>query len=323
MQADLLTRLSQQGSALAEGIARIQLSIRDGFPDPDGPRKSDHEVLAAMKEIQRVLPRVLQTAEAYHVSEDMCRLVQHAGGGLEDLDRWDRTLAPTPTGIARFDRPLPIRDVRGLLEQIHWAVWWPQADEDGVPVTCVAYFNDLDDPDDVAQEFLAQAPQVRDSLGRWGFIRVDPYSDDMRLGPPTNAVVDEEQLAKYIEAGVPNPQSDNPVRFMHAFFLMLNQTITHTSAPDLPRHAMKRAARMSIKPRVTVVKLRRSEYPEREDGEHGTVNWTCRWIVRGFWRWQTYGPGRTLRKRIWINPYVKGPQGAPLKTHNIVYGLHR
>lgn len=34
------------------------------------------------------------------------------------------------------------------------------------------------------------------------------------------------------------------------------------------------------------------------------------WIVRGHWRNQVHGPGRTGRKRIWIQPYWKGPEDA-------------
>lgn len=35
------------------------------------------------------------------------------------------------------------------------------------------------------------------------------------------------------------------------------------------------------------------------------------YIVRGHWRNQVHGPGRAARKRIWIQPYWKGPEEAP------------
>ncbi len=38
-----------------------------------------------------------------------------------------------------------------------------------------------------------------------------------------------------------------------------------------------------------------------------------RWIVSGHWRNQPHGPGGMLRKRIWIAPFWKGPEGAPPK----------
>lgn len=34
----------------------------------------------------------------------------------------------------------------------------------------------------------------------------------------------------------------------------------------------------------------------------------------GFWRWQPYGVGSRLRKRIWVADFVKGPDGLPLIT---------
>jgi hypothetical protein len=53
------------------------------------------------------------------------------------------------------------------------------------------------------------------------------------------------------------------------------------------------------------------------------VEWSKRWVVRGHWRWQSYGPGRTERRRIWISPFIKGPDGAPLVVSEKVYDLRR
>lgn len=46
------------------------------------------------------------------------------------------------------------------------------------------------------------------------------------------------------------------------------------------------------------------------------------YIVRGHWRNQVHGPGRTGRKRIWIQPYWKGPEEAPrrLREYRFVGG---
>lgn len=35
---------------------------------------------------------------------------------------------------------------------------------------------------------------------------------------------------------------------------------------------------------------------------------TAAWVVRGHWRNQVHGPGRTLRKQIWIEPFWKGDE---------------
>jgi hypothetical protein len=42
-------------------------------------------------------------------------------------------------------------------------------------------------------------------------------------------------------------------------------------------------------------------------------------LVRGHWREQAHGAARSLRKRIWIEPFWKGPEGARvlLRSHNL------
>jgi hypothetical protein len=51
----------------------------------------------------------------------------------------------------------------------------------------------------------------------------------------------------------------------------------------------------------------------------GTVAWTHRWMVRGHWRLQPHGPKRSLRRTIWIDPYVKGPEDKPLDVRPTVW----
>ena len=42
--------------------------------------------------------------------------------------------------------------------------------------------------------------------------------------------------------------------------------------------------------------------------------YTVRWLVRGHYRQQAYGPGRSQRKRVWIEPFWKGPEAANMKA---------
>jgi hypothetical protein len=46
-----------------------------------------------------------------------------------------------------------------------------------------------------------------------------------------------------------------------------------------------------------------------------------RWAVRGHWRNQPFGPGRAQRRRIWIEPYIAGPEDKPLKARPVVMVL--
>lgn len=79
----------------------------------------------------------------------------------------------------------------------------------------------------------------------------------------------------------------------------------------------KRKNRESL---VTVVNLRRQvrhDMAQVRQAEH--VEWQHSWIVRGHWRKQPYGPQKTLRRMVYITPYVKGPVDKPLKHKEKVF----
>lgn len=51
----------------------------------------------------------------------------------------------------------------------------------------------------------------------------------------------------------------------------------------------------------------------------GSRTLSVRSLVSGHWRDQPYGPGMAYRKRIWIEPFWRGPEGAPItqKFHSL------
>lgn len=50
-----------------------------------------------------------------------------------------------------------------------------------------------------------------------------------------------------------------------------------------------------------------------------TFKVTAQFLVHGFWRWQAYGPKHSLRRRQWIEPFWKGPEGGviPVRDHHL------
>jgi hypothetical protein len=66
---------------------------------------------------------------------------------------------------------------------------------------------------------------------------------------------------------------------------------------------------------ITFVTLRRPE-PRRhgKEEELAGVDWKHRWIVSGHYRAQWY-PSEAAHHVIWIAPYMKGPEDAPLIEH--------
>ena len=52
--------------------------------------------------------------------------------------------------------------------------------------------------------------------------------------------------------------------------------------------------------------------PVDESAPHAVVDHNHRWTVSGHWKMQPYGPHSSLRKRIYVKPYVAGPAGTPI-----------
>ena len=75
----------------------------------------------------------------------------------------------------------------------------------------------------------------------------------------------------------------------------------------------------ALEPGVRFILLRRMA---REQGQAKGVGQTYshRWLVSGHFRHQWY-PSEQTHKVIWIEPYVKGPEGTPLVPH--VYRVSR
>lgn len=117
-------------------------------------------------------------------------------------------------------------------------------------------------------------------------------------------------------------------RFWLAGGLWLEQrvmTAVRTALPRQPGRALAREHKLAHAPLVEVVHLRRRAQPTGPvvpvEGQ-APREWTCRWIVHGFWRNQWYpSTGRHAQK--WIDSFVKGPQGLPLRTSTTVYAVDR
>lgn len=77
---------------------------------------------------------------------------------------------------------------------------------------------------------------------------------------------------------------------------------------------------------VSIIELRRiagADCPGEERDSASRRGYDKRFFVRGHWRNQAVGPGRKMRKPLWINTFVKGPEGAPLANTTRVYAWRR
>lgn len=263
-------------------------------------------------------------AHAFHVSADMAGLVTWAASQLDELDRFDCHEAPVGVGIARFDAPLTIIDGRGSRMKVHLLVWAPVR-ANNCAATVVHLFNSLDDPDQYSIDLIEEhgRPFIVEHFGRWLLASSAILFQDVRMGPaffpPEH---DARGSAEIAESGEIPHEYTNLSRLVYAFWLLLNQTITQVNDETVPRAYARRAERAKLPARVTVVTLRR-EVDRSEPAGPGGMEYHHRWFCRGHWRRQRYGPGNSLQKRIWVQPFVKGPAGAPFLQSEKVYSLKR
>ena len=114
---------------------------------------------------------------------------------------------------------------------------------------------------------------------------------------------------------------------------LLYATWTMMAMPTVAqaREAITTDARASVPERdrvrpVKVIDLRRLVHRSGSgvpgDGE-GDREYRHRWVVRGHWRQQAHGPGRSLRRTTWVQPHVKGPEGAPFLPAETVFVWRR
>lgn len=96
-------------------------------------------------------------------------------------------------------------------------------------------------------------------------------------------------------------------------FMGQGLVVPREQAPD--RGSRRRWARSGIahEPLLRVVELRRRRPEGTSAHREDPVEWSSRWLVRGHWR-QQWCPGSQSHRPVWITPYVKGPDGKPLKT---------
>ena len=122
---------------------------------------------------------------------------------------------------------------------------------------------------------------------------------------------------------------------LQSTLIMMTQRIASLQTENLPRSMRRRMEREGgVAPAIRTVTLRRAAgkpEQEREPGQESSRTYKHRWLVAGedgtgygYWR-NTWYPsvGDHRLQYVWVPPYIKGPEGAPMLDSPKVNVLRR
>lgn len=233
----------------------------------------------------------------FYVSDDMCDLTIAAAESLPRFDFSPEDI-PTPVGFVYFGRAIPGVDAAGDDRPVQ-AIAWATLDDK----ICVFYYASV--AAYWTDEFAQEASRYGAPLFQCGsgFI---PFGQDL---------VTDEARASHIFASLWRPV----YVFKSACLLMQQERIADVTTVKAGAPPKPRGGRTPKRPEVRVITLRRRA--DTPAGGQAEREWRHRWIVRGHWRMQPWGPKRSRVRPVWIEPHIKGPEGAPMLGGDKVYHL--
>lgn len=242
--------------------------------------------------------RSIRKAELYWASRGMTQL---AIGTAPEMPEWTPAIAaPTPSGFMWFATPIgtsptmPPSVLGGSflgtshVQGAHWTV--SQGN-----VLILTFYGTCQD---VEQRALT-APITRDVYE----IGTTQLAANATFAPGSTAI--EPWVSKVIHT-------------LGAAWILMQQPTVATTRRTRGRGAgvggKKKPPKTSL---VQVIELRRLAHKHSEEKGHATREYHTRWMVRGHWRQQRVGPGRRYVRPVYVAPYIKGPEDAPLKTDRV------
>jgi len=286
----------------------------------------------------------LRLAEPIYVSSDVCELIDEARKTwrpeklnpgdlfaqrgflmlprpilLDDMPVTERNPWRAPPADGKLNGYIPVRAIgwlpihsEDLSEGTVWISYYVNAedefelaDENGwasrfdIPIDGYE-----DDPEARRRELMRKMPLtlVHQWQWSWGTSGVGAMDWD---DPDHYDVQPEDSVDQMIE------RAKQQTGLVQTIWRLGSQLV---HAREKPQRQMWRDANRKGIPHkeVTVITLRRYREPHELDHDGDGRELRVRFIVRGHWRNQWY-PSLADHRQIWISPYVKGPEDAPLR----------
>ncbi|MCZ7423742.1 hypothetical protein O7605_29965 [Verrucosispora sp. WMMA2121] len=232
---------------------------------------------------RNALAENLDRAPLYWIDHEFTDLINEVSPDQPPAPVTER-LTPTPSGLVAWPRPL------GQRRQVAAASWTPQPG--GWHVLCYRSIGG-----GVPEDLM---PSLRHDIG-W---LIPIHTEHLTTG----TVVD----------------GTHPLGPLITTWLLMNQQMAEAATATVPksiRRAYQRQQRPAPDVRVVRIKPPAARPPaeaEAAGAERSRTGPDYRYWVSGHERNQAYGPGRRLRKKISIEPFLKGPEDKPIKLSTTV-----
>ena len=291
------------------------------------------------EEVRQALLGYLLSSETFYISPDMTSVAIAAAESLPLDSVVLPQHVPTLRGFLWLPEPVRVYDVRNQilsLNAVAWSVenggvhvWWLTDKYDKVDSSNLFLLNAGHDistwprlsPMHYARiRFNTPLPSTVQLKGQ-KIIPPDVEVTTRREGDALVISINDDGMTQEDLELVEAPAKD--LRFLTVVWRLMGQTLAdvreETRMPKATRRLVQRTNLPDSK--VSVILLRHKSRPT--DG-HREVQWTHRWLVRGYWRRQWYGSGENrYSDDIWIHPHIKGPEGAPILIRDHINALVR
>jgi hypothetical protein len=275
-------------------------------------------------------------APVYQVTGDMCAAIDamFTRTTAEEAPAIYEASLPALAGFVWLDGQLELELDNGPLEPIQvisWSVQDAPTDVGGTMTILRASFwmlvsDTRHDNDARTPASATQIAEIEGWIGPVNLLHTDIYPLNGPLAPA---------------AGVPHRSATALVAYLNMLWMMLQMEITGIDRAVGIRGARRRAQRETGQGDVLVVTLRRARTGKASEpaGEHRDVEWSHRWLVQAHYRHHVAPPRDTWHQAIpaadkkrctvcsgevsYVLPYIKGPDGTPLRIRHRVNRLSR
>jgi hypothetical protein len=217
----------------------------------------------------------------FWIDSDFTNLAEYAAEKLPDITI-SRDLMPSTDGLLVWSRPLTPREIAA-------ASW--TATNDGWQLVNYRTLG----------SGLSGTPlqRLREQVG-W-------------LAPTSTVQVHEQHVLP----------GEHPAAALIATWLLVVQQVAEVTTADVDKAIRKSYARTNrLAPEVRILRIgaNRGTTPPTTRSALGASerSQSSRFWVSGHWRNQPYGPGGALRRPVYISPFLRGPDDAPIKLNTTV-----